>query len=255
VSAIIGGMSNRNFVEEWADRNGIHLRSYPRMKPYEEPVSDDTFDIQGVLLPVKPVMQEKVEEPMSESTSEVVVADEWKEPSETVVKSNLQEDRRKKYEEQEKKRAPKVQVDQRVVLLTWILSVTIAFITSAVVSFNGITSVAYFVGLTADWMASLFFFFVELMYLIFLVAYLILASRLDETGKPERTAGAIWGMIFFAGVAVAANGFHTLDYWEWNFAEPRAWAGFVLSVAAPIAIISASKMASRVVFARAIAQS
>jgi len=249
-------MSNRNFVEEWADRNGIHLRTHPVSKPYEEPLSEDTFDIQGVLLPSKSTVQEKVVIPMSESKSEVVMAEEWKEePQQVLPVSTVQEDRASKYAEQEKKRAPKVQVDQRVVLLAWILSVTIAFITSAVVSFNGITSVAFFVGLTADWMAGLFFFFVELMYLIFLVAYLILASRVDEEGKPEKTAGAIWGMIFFAGVAVAANGFHTLDYWEWNFAEPRAWAGFVLSIAAPLAIISASKMASRVVFARAVAQS
>jgi hypothetical protein len=247
-------MSNQNVIEEWADRNGIHLRTYPRVPPVEPPVSEDTLDIQGILLPTKEP-QEKVVKPMTKSTSEVVVAEEWQEPTQaTGQSSTLEEDRKRKYEEQERKRAPKVQVDQRVVLLAWISSVVIAFVTSAVVSFNGITSVAFFVGLTQEWMASLFFFFVELMYLIFLVAYLILASRVDENGKPEKTAGAIWGMIFFAGVAVAANGFHTLDYWEWNFAEPRAWAGFVLSIAAPIAIISASKMASRVVFARAIAQ-
>jgi hypothetical protein len=247
-------MSNQNVIEEWADRNGIRLRTYPRVTPVEPPVSEDTLDIQGVLLPTKEP-QEKVVKPMAKSTSEVVVAEEWQEPVQTPAQpSTLEDDRKRKYEEQERKRAPKVQVDQRVVLLTWISSVVIAFVTSAVVSFNGITSVAFFVGLTQEWMASLFFFFVELMYLIFLVAYLILASRVDENGKPEKTAGAIWGMIFFAGVAVAANGFHTLDYWEWNFTEPRAWAGFVLSIAAPIAIISASKMASRVVFARALQQ-
>jgi len=59
-------------------------------------------------------------------------------------------------------------------------------------------------------------------------------------------------MIFFAAIAVLANAFHTFDYWEWAFTEPRAWAGVVLSVSAPIAIISASKMASRVIFAKAL---
>ena len=34
--------------------------------------------------------------------------------------------------------------------------------------------------------------------------------------------------------------------------EPRMWVGTILSIAAPIAIIAASKMASRVVFAKAI---
>ena len=157
-----------------------------------------------------------------------------------------------RYQAQESKRAAKVQVDQNIVLWTWIVGIGIAFLASAIVSFNGITSVAVFVGLSYAWMASLFFFFVELMYLLFLVAYLVLASRIDEDGEPERINGALWGMISFGGIAVLANAFHTLDYWEWIWIEPRMWAGLVLSVSAPIAIISASKMASRVVFARAI---
>jgi hypothetical protein len=157
-----------------------------------------------------------------------------------------------RYQAQESKRATKVQVDQNIVLWTWIIGIGIAFLASAIVSFNGITSVAVFVGLSQAWMASLFFFFVELMYLLFLVAYLVLASRIGEDGEPERISGALWGMISFGGIAVLANAFHTLDYWEWLWVEPRMWAGLVLSISAPIAIISASKMASRVVFARAI---
>jgi hypothetical protein len=101
-------------------------------------------------------------------------------------------------------------------------------------------------------MAGLFFFFIELMYLLFLVAYLVLASRMREDGKPEKTFGAILGMLMFGGIAVLANAFHTLDFWDWEYLEPRMWAGTVLSIAAPIAIIAASKMASRVVFAKAI---
>lgn len=156
------------------------------------------------------------------------------------------------YERQESRRAPKVQIDQRLVLWSWIIGITIAFLASAIVSFNGITSVAFFVGLSQDWMAGLFFFFIELMYLLFLIAYLVLASRVDEDGKKEKTWGAIMGMVAFGGLAVLANGFHTFDYWDWNWLEPRMWAGIILSISAPIAIISASKMASRVVFAKAI---
>lgn len=156
------------------------------------------------------------------------------------------------YAIQESKRAPKIQVDQKFVLWAWLIAVGVAFISSAIVSFNGITAVAGFVGLSASWMAGLFFFFIELMYLIFLAAYLILASRVDDDGKPEKTFGALMGMVSFAAIAVGANAFHTLDYWQWDFANPQVWAGVILSIAAPLAIISASKMASRVVFAKAI---
>jgi hypothetical protein len=156
------------------------------------------------------------------------------------------------YAKQESKRAPRVQVDQGIVLWTWIIGIVIAFLTSAVVSFNGITAVAVYVGLSAPWMATLFFFFIELMYVLFLIAYLVLRSRIDENGNPERSGGAFWGMFMFGAIAVAANGFHTLDFWQYEWTNPQMWAGVILSIAAPIAIISASKMASRVVFAKAI---
>jgi len=96
------------------------------------------------------------------------------------------------YERQESRRAPKVQIDQRLVLWSWIVGIAIAFLASAIVSFNGITSVAFFVGLSQDWMAGLFFFFIELMYLLFLIAYLVLASRVDEDGKKEKTWVRSW---------------------------------------------------------------
>lgn len=168
------------------------------------------------------------------------------------TKEKIEDQRRKRYELQESKRAPKIQVDQKIILWTWLIGIAAAFISSAIVSFNGITSVATFVGLSQAWMGGLFFFFIELMYLLFLVAYLVLASRIDEEGRSEKTGGALIGMIAFGGIAVLANAFHTFDFWEWNWTEPRMWAGVILSIAAPIAIISASKMASRVVFAKAI---
>jgi hypothetical protein len=164
----------------------------------------------------------------------------------------VEDTKRQRYELQESKRAPRIQVDQKLILWSWLIGVGFAFVSSAIVSFNGITAVAQVVGLSQTWMAGLFFFFIELMYLLFLIAYLVLASRMNESGQPEKTFGAIVGMIMFGGIAVLANAFHTFDFWEWNYLEPRMWAGTVLSVAAPIAIIAASKMASRVVFAKAI---
>jgi hypothetical protein len=191
--------------------------------------------------------------PMSFRRRQKVLADKVNNPnSQEAVVRRVEDTKRQRYELQESKRAPKIQIDQKLVLWTWLTGIGIAFISSAIVSFNGITAVAEFVGLSQDWMAGLFFFFIELMYLLFLVAYLVLASRMREDGKPEKTFGAILGMLMFGGIAVLANAFHTLDFWDWEYLEPRMWAGTILSIAAPIAIIAASKMASRVVFAKAI---
>ena len=81
-------------------------------------------------------------------------------PSDPVAKAKDAEQRRKakNYDKQESIRAPKVQIDQKLVLWSWIVGIGIAFISSAIVSFNGITAVAVFVGLSASWMAGLFFF-------------------------------------------------------------------------------------------------
>jgi hypothetical protein len=191
--------------------------------------------------------------PMSFRRRQKVLAEKVNNPnSQEAVVRRVEDSRRQRYELQESKRAPKIQVDQKLILWAWLIGVGFAFISSAIVSFNGITAVAQFVGLSQAWMAGLFFFFIELMYLLFLIAYLVLASRVNESGQPEKTFGAIVGMIAFGGIAVLANAFHTFDFWEWNYLEPRMWAGTVLSIAAPIAIIAASKMASRVVFAKAI---
>lgn len=161
--------------------------------------------------------------------------------------------RAKRYERQEAKRAEKIQIDQTLVQRLWLAGVGVGFLASAVISFNGITAVSVFVGLSADWMQYLFFFFIEFMYLIFLVAYLMLASQVDdETGRPVSTWGALVGMIFFAGVGIYGNFIHTGIYNSWDWSKVETFTGLILSVSAPIAVISASKLASRVVFAKAI---
>jgi hypothetical protein len=154
--------------------------------------------------------------------------------------------KRERYAAQEAKRATRIQIDQNAVLKVWVGGIIVAFITAAIISFNGITNTAYAVGLSFTWMAYLFFFFIELMYLIFLAAYLIVGSR------GESATGAFWGMVFFAGVAVAANAWHTMEYHQFTWLNAEMWAGVVLSVSAPIAIIASSKMASRVALAQTI---
>jgi len=198
------------------------------------------------------------EEQMPENTAsleEVPPTTDWANtpaPRVKSIKERVKQQRSSRFEAQEAKRAPRVQIDQKFTLYLWIAGIAAAFLASALVSFNGITAVAEFVGLTAPWMGGLFFFFIELMYLLFLIAYLLLSSRVQDDGTKERTFGAIVGMFSFGGIAVIANGFHTIDYWNYDFSEPRLWAGTLLAVSAPLAIISASKMASRVVFAKAV---
>jgi hypothetical protein len=217
---------------------------------------DVTYDQKtGAYITNEPLFPETVvkDGPMSDLNEAVKEAKTVRRKSvNRIVKDNIKDNKSLMYERQESKRAPKVQIDQKLILWSWIVGIMIAFISSGIVSFNGITAVAQFVGLSQAWMGGLFFFFIELMYLLYLIAYLVLGSRVDEDGNPEKTFGALMGMVAFGGIAVFANAFHTLDFWSFAWTNPQMWAGVVLSVAAPIAIIAASKMASRVVFAKAI---
>lgn len=222
-------MANLNYDEE----TGTYIKGAPALFP--ETVTDETIPAANT----KPISQPAEKKERVKSVTKI-------------VKDEITDKKSLMYAKQEAKRAPKVQIDQKLILWSWIVGIAIAFISSGVVSFNGITSVATFVGLSQAWMGGLFFFFIELMYLLYLIAYLVLGSRIDEDGNPEKTSGALVGMISFGGIAVFANAFHTLDFWDWAFTNPQMWAGVILSIAAPIAIISASKMASRVVFAKAI---
>ena len=155
-------------------------------------------------------------------------------------------DRAARYSEQEAKRANRIQIDTRIMQFAWLVGVGIAFATSAVISFNGIAAVAPLVGIP-DWMSNLFFFFVEFMYVLFLIAYLNLESRGEMNLR-----GPLIGMWFFAGVAIVSNGYHTVKFHDWDWTSPDLWWGLVLSVSAPIAIVSITKLMSRVVFAKAV---
>lgn len=160
--------------------------------------------------------------------------------------AKVEDIRLKRYEEQEAKRAKLVQIDQPWVLWVWIGGVFLGFVASAIISFNGITSVAPLVGLSEAWMSMLFFFIVEFLYLLFLIAFLLLDSR------AEGYRWVVVGMVYFASVAILGNAYHTFSYHEWDLMDAGTWAGVVLSVSAPVAILSLSKLASRVVFAKAV---
>jgi len=172
----------------------------------------------------------------------------------------LQAERRKaeqdrikeRYERQEAKRATPVQPDTNKTLTVALVLGTVAVLTSGVISFNGITSIAALVGLSAGWMAYMFFGFIEVLIGYFTVNYVIRASRSTETGEQVKAIGDFWGLVVFSSIAVLGNAYHTLSFHNWNFASPDTWAGVVLSATAPAAVIWVTKSASATLFARPI---
>lgn len=151
-----------------------------------------------------------------------------------------------RYARQEDKRAEPIQIDQRPMLVVWMVGIGISFLAAATISFDGITAEAGKIGLSYEWMQLLMFFVVEFLYLMFLIAYLILESR------NEKSVGAQVGMWFFASIGVYANGIDSLNHNQWQLAEIDTITGFILAICAPVAIIVIGKLASRILFAKAI---
>jgi hypothetical protein len=158
----------------------------------------------------------------------------------------------KRYKRQESKRADLVQIDQNVVLYSLIGISAVVFVTSGVISFNGMTSVAEFVGSLPgwEWIRYMFFGGVEVAIIGFLGLYLLAGSREDADPKSVKLNFGV--MVGLSMIAVFANMFHTFDFWKWNWVEPRMYAGVVLSTVIPLSFIFISKQLSDVVFAKAI---
>lgn len=170
--------------------------------------------------------------------------------AERAQKRSIHAKKLERYEKQESKRAEPIQPDQRGVLIVALTIAAIALVASGVISYNGITSVAQFVGLGADWQASMFFAFVEMLIVLFTVLYLVLGSRPRDDGKPEKARIEFAGLVTFSAIAIYGNLIHTLDFHDFVLDSIETWTGVVLSVSAPIAVIWVTKSASRVLFAR-----
>jgi hypothetical protein len=159
-----------------------------------------------------------------------------------------------RYERQESKRAVPVQIDQPGTLYVLIALSGVTFLSSAALVANGTIAVAEFIGLAYGWMGWLAFGAVEVVILAFLLGYLVIGSKSDPITGAPRTDGRVWfgAMVAFSAITIFANAFHTLEFWDFVWVEPRMWMGVVLATAIPLSFILVSKMLASAVFAKAI---
>lgn len=151
-----------------------------------------------------------------------------------------------RYDEQEKKRATPIQVDQKGVLWAVLGLVALTFLATAVWVANQTYAVAQFAQLPFAEMGWLAFAGIEIAVLWSLASYLILVSRGEK-------AGAWFGvMLAYSGITIATSVFHTIEAWGFAWLEPRMWAGAVLAAAVPLSFVLSVKAMSRVVLARAV---
>jgi hypothetical protein len=167
----------------------------------------------------------------------------------TVVEKQSNE----RYIKQESKRATRPQIDQNGTLYLAIVLSVITFLASAALVANGTIGVAVFMGLAYDWLAWLVFGALEVAILTFLLFYLMIGSRSEDQGGGEKVA-ELWFrlMVGFSAIVIVANGFHTLEFWNFAWQEPRMYVGAALSMIVPLSYVLVSKGLSTVVFAKSI---
>lgn len=138
----------------------------------------------------------------------------------------------------------RINPDSRGTLWIALILVFILMLSSFVVSFAGIWDISQYTGLPVflQWVPALFIDAAILAYTIALFVF---------TARGEGTFRTIFWLMIFAGVSIAANVAHTLDYLSTTgigTGDYRLWIGVAITASAPIAVLAASEEISRLVF-------
>ena len=146
--------------------------------------------------------------------------------------------------EQSSSNAQRINPDSRGTLWIALILVFILMLSSFVVSFSGIWDISQYTGLPVflQWVPALFIDAAILAYTIALFVF---------TARGEGTFRTIFWLFIFAGVSIAANVAHTLDYLSTigvGNGDYRLWIGVAITASAPIAVLAASEEISRLVF-------
>lgn len=140
--------------------------------------------------------------------------------------------------------AQRINPDSRGTLWIALILVFVLMLSSFVVSFAGIWDISQYTGLPVflQWVPALFIDAAILAYTIALFVF---------TARGEGTFRTIFWLMMFAGVSIAANVAHTLDYLSTTgigTGDYRLWIGVAITASAPIAVLAASEEISRLVF-------
>lgn len=185
---------------------------------------------------------EKIKTPAAEKQAR------YRQNKNAVQKQNID-----RYLQQESRRATRPQIDQNGTLYLSIALTVITFLASAALVANGTIAVAAYMGLAYEWLAWLVFGALEVAILTFLLFYLMIGSRSVEQGGGDRAAAPWFAlMVSWSAIVIIANGFHAIEFWNFDWTEPRLYVGTLLAMIVPLSYVLVSKGLSTVVFAKPI---
>ena len=138
----------------------------------------------------------------------------------------------------------RINPDSRGTLWIALILVFMLMLSSFIVSFSGIWDISQYTGLPVviQWVPAVF---IDAAILAYTISLFVFKARGESTWRT-----VLW-LFAFAGISVAANVAHTLDYLSETGIEAgdyRLWIGVAITASAPIAVLAASEEISRLAF-------
>jgi hypothetical protein len=138
----------------------------------------------------------------------------------------------------------RINPDSRGTLWIALILVFLLMLSSFIVSFSGIWDISQYTGLPAvlQWVPAVF---IDAAILAYTISLFVFKARGEGTWRT-----VLW-LFAFAGISVAANVAHTLDYLSTvgvGVGDYRLWIGVAITASAPIAVLAASEEISRLAF-------
>jgi hypothetical protein len=151
--------------------------------------------------------------------------------------------RNQRFLEQEERRATRLLPDTNGSLMVALFLATIALLTSFVVSYFTLVSVASWMRLPWEGLDFIVPGFIEVMILFGTYDYIITRSRGNKGFTPMAS------MILFSLLAVLGNASHTITEWQSDGEVPWfGWIGVIMSAFVPFVVVYISKRLSTLVF-------
>jgi hypothetical protein len=151
--------------------------------------------------------------------------------------------RQERFLEQEERRATRLLPDTNGSLVIALVLATIGLLTSFVVSYFTLVSVASWMRLPWDGLDFIVPGFIEVMILFGTYDYIITRSRGNKGFTPMAS------MILFSLLAVVGNASHTITEWQADGVVPWfGWIGVIMSAFVPFVVVYISKRLSTLVF-------
>jgi hypothetical protein len=138
----------------------------------------------------------------------------------------------------------RINPDSRGTLWIALILVFLLMLSSFIVSFSGIWDISQYTGLpeVLQWVPAVF---IDAAILAYTISLFVFKARGEGTWRT-----VLW-LFAFAGISVAANVAHTLDYLSTigvGEGDYRLWIGVAITASAPVAVLAASEEISRLAF-------